>query len=212
MAGKIKVGILALQGAVEPHARHLERIGAEVVHVRKPNHLLGLSGIILPGGESSAMIHLLKLNQLWEPLRDFVACKPVLGVCAGAILLAKRVVHPEQDSLGVVDIEVARNAFGRQAESFTAPLVPTPDWPGDSIEGVFIRAPRISKVGPEATVLFHFKAEPVMVAQGKKLAACFHPELTDSLAIHHYFVTQCESEDAPWMTASPNTSASLSLN
>ncbi len=212
MAGKTKVGIVALQGAVGPHVHHLERMGVEAVEVRKPNHLLGLSGLILPGGESSAMIHLLKLNKLWEPLQDFVVCKPVLGVCAGAILLAKKVHHPEQESLQAIDIDLARNAFGRQNESFTAAIQPTAAWEGGEIEGVFIRAPRITRVGPDVTVLFQFQGEPVMVSQGKKLAACFHPELTDSLAIHQYFVSQCESEDGPWMTDSQNTSASLSLN
>ena len=212
MAGKTKVGILALQGAVEPHARHLEQLGAEVVRVRKPNHLLGLSGVILPGGESSAMIHLLKLNQLWEPLRDFVACKPVLGVCAGAILLAKQVTHPEQISLEAIDIHVVRNAYGRQNESFLAPLSSSPEWKGDAIQGVFIRAPRLRPLHDGVHVLFRYQSEPVMVEQGKKLAASFHPELTDSLAVHHYFLNKCQNEDAPWMIASQSTSGSLSLN
>jgi len=210
---KVKVGILALQGAVEPHARILERVGAEVVRVRKPNELLGLSGMILPGGESTAMIHLLKLNHLWEPLKNFVVAKPVWGVCAGAILLAKEVTHPKQESLQATDVTVARNAFGRQNESFTAQLEIGPAWTGaESMEGVFIRAPRFTRVGPEVSVLFKHQGEAVMVEEGKRLASTFHPELTESLAIHHYFITKCESEDAPWMTAFPSTSASLSIN
>jgi 5'-phosphate synthase pdxT subunit len=212
VAGKPKVGILALQGAVAPHARVLERVGASVVLVRKPEHLEGLAGIILPGGESSAMIHLLRLNAVWEPLKKFVQTKPVLGVCAGAILLAKKVTHPEQDSLGALDIEVARNAFGRQVDSFIAPLEPTAQSPLPTVDGVFIRAPKITKVGASVRVLLQYQGEPVMVEQGKRLAASFHPELTDSLAIHHYFVTLCESEDATWTTDSPNSHASLSIN
>jgi pyridoxal 5'-phosphate synthase pdxT subunit len=212
VAGKVKVGILALQGATQPHARHLERVGAEVVWVRKPDHLVGLAGIILPGGESSAMIHLLKLNRVWEPLKAFAQEKPVFGVCAGAILLASRVTHPEQDSLHAIELEVARNAFGRQVDSFIAPLVPTPDSPLTSFDGVFIRAPRFTKVGASAKVLLQYQGEPVMVEQGKCLAASFHPELTENIAIHHYFVTQCESEAASWTTASPKPFASPSIN
>lgn len=212
MAGKIKVGILALQGAVEPHARHLARIGAETIYVRKPEHLRGLDGLVLPGGESTAMLHLLHLNRLWEPLQRFVQEKPVLGVCAGAILLARSVTQPAQESLGVLDIAVARNAFGRQVDSFIAPVDPTEHWQGQSIEGVFIRAPRITNVGNSVRILLQYKGEPVMVEQGKLLAATFHPELTDSLAVHHCLIAQCESEGAPWTTASPDPSASLSIN
>ncbi|MBY0371744.1 pyridoxal 5'-phosphate synthase glutaminase subunit PdxT [bacterium] len=211
MNARLQIGILALQGAVEPHARLLGRIGASPVYVRKPEQLSGLAGIILPGGESTAMIHLLKLNRLWEPLREFVQTRPVLGVCAGAILLARKVTHPEQESLGAIDIEIARNAYGRQVDSFTAELKPGVAWEGTPIEGVFIRAPRIQKVGAGVDVLFEHKGEPVLVAQGRCLAGTFHPELTDSIAVHHYFITQCEAA-TPWTTASPNTSASLSVN
>ncbi len=212
MAGKLPVGILALQGAVEPHVRHLERVGAEVVRVRKPEHLQGLCGIILPGGESTTMLHLLHVNQLWEPLKAFLQSKPSLGVCAGAILLAKAVSHPAQESLGLMDIHVERNAFGRQVDSFEATLDKTDHWPGETIEGVFIRAPRFTGVGDRTRTLFHYKGEPVMVEQGKCLAASFHPELTESLAVHHYFITKCETEATSWTTASPNPFASLSVN
>lgn len=212
MAGKIQVGILALQGAVEPHVRHLERVGAEVVRVRKPEHLKGLSGIVLPGGESTTMLHLLHLNRLWNPLKEFLADKPALGVCAGAILLANEVSHPVQESLGLVDLKVCRNAFGRQVDSFEATLTKTDNWPGETIDGIFIRAPKFLRVGPEAKVLFTYEGEPVMVEQGKILAASFHPELTESLAVHHYFITKCETEAAPWTTASPNPYASSSVN
>jgi 5'-phosphate synthase pdxT subunit len=212
VAGKTKVGILALQGAVEPHARHLERVGAVPVLVRKPAHLEGLAGIILPGGESTTMLHLLHLNKVWEPLQQFIATKPSWGVCAGTILLAAKVTHPEQESLGAIDIDVARNAFGRQVDSFVASLTPTAAWPGESVEGVFIRAPRITRVGQAVKTLLEYEGEPVLVEQGKAMASSFHPELTDSLAVHHYFITKCESEDAAWTTASPKPYASLSIN
>lgn len=212
MKARLKVGVLALQGAVEPHARHLERIGASVVRVRKPEHLEGLAGIILPGGESTTMIHLLHLNRLWEPLRQFVHTKPAWGVCAGAILLARKVTHPEQEALGAVDIDVARNAYGRQTESFCTALTPTAAWESQPIEGVFIRAPRITRVGQGVRVLMTHQNEPVMVAEGSRLVSTFHPELTESLTVHHYFLTQCENEDTSWIAASPDTSAPLSIN
>lgn len=212
MAGKVKVGVLALQGAVEPHFRHLAKVGAEPVEVRKPGQLTGLSGIILPGGESTAMIQLLKVNSLWEPLKEFVSAKPSFGVCAGAILLSKKVSHPNQASLGVLNVSIERNAFGRQAESFVAEVEPTPDWQGEGVEGVFIRAPRFRDLGPGVTALFRYKDEPVLVQQGKTLAGSFHPELTTNLVIHHFFVTQCQSEETPWMTDSRNPCASLSVN
>ncbi len=158
------------------------------------------------------MIHLLKLNALWEPLRDFIALKPVWGVCAGAILLANRVTHPEQESLEAMDMTIARNAFGRQVDSFSAPLAAGERWTGETLEGVFIRAPRITRVGAEVDTVFSYQGEPVMVEQGKKLATTFHPELTESVAVHEYFVAKCRSEKAPWMTASLDTSASLSIN
>jgi pyridoxal 5'-phosphate synthase pdxT subunit len=212
VAGKIKIGVLALQGAVDPHVRHLNKLGAESVLVRKPEQLVGLSGIVLPGGESTSMIHLLKLNSLWNPLKAFSASKPVFGVCAGAILLAKHVTHPHQESLGVLDVHISRNAFGRQVDSFASALELTTDWPGSNVEGVFIRAPRFTQLGAEVKTFFRFQGESVMVSQGKILAATFHPELTDSLEIHHYFVTQCQGEDLQWMTDSPNTCDSLSVN
>jgi pyridoxal 5'-phosphate synthase pdxT subunit len=212
VAGKVKVGVLALQGAVEPHLRSLAKVGAEPVEVRKPEHLKGLSGIVLPGGESTSMIHLLKVNSLWAPLKEFVSVKPSFGVCAGAILLSKRVSHPVQDSLGALDVSIERNAFGRQSDSFVAIVEPTDAWQGEGVEGVFIRAPRFRDLGAAVTPLFCFKNEPVLVQQGKILAGSFHPELTPSLVIHHFFVTHCQSEETPWMTDFQNPYASLSVN
>lgn len=187
------VGILALQGAVSPHEEKLRSLGVLTIQVRKPEHLLGLGGIILPGGESTAMIHLLKLNGLWEPLKKFVKTTPTWGVCAGSILLAKHVLNPSQESLETMEIEVERNAFGRQTESFISPVQPTSAWDGrEPIEGIFIRAPRIRKTFGSTRVLFTLKDEPVMVEAEHLLVTTFHPELTESNLIHQYFLKKCK--------------------
>ncbi len=187
----MKVGILSLQGAVEPHAEKLRALGAEPVFVRTPAHLEGLAGIILPGGESSTMVHLLGLNKLWEPLSEFVRGKPAFGVCAGAILLATDVSKPHQKSLAALPIEVERNSYGRQLDSFIAPLEASPEWSGKPVEGVFIRAPRIQRVWGETKVLMRYKMDTVLVEKGNVLAATFHPELTKYDDIHEYFLRKC---------------------
>ena len=192
MAGNLKIGILALQGAVEPHQKKIEKLGATAVEVRRAKDLWGLSGIILPGGESTTMIHLLKLNEVWEPLVEFVSIKPAWGVCAGAILLSKEVTHPAQDSLGALPVTVARNAFGRQAESFITTLEPTDHWKEtEPVEGVFIRAPRFLAFGANVRPLLSHKDEPVMVEYKKILASSFHPELSEGDAVHKYFLEKC---------------------
>lgn len=185
----MRIGILSLQGAVEPHAIKLQLLGAETVNVRRAAHLEGLDGIILPGGESTTMLHLLHLNELWEPLLTFTRTRPTWGVCAGSILLAKRVTNPVQESLGVLDIEVERNAYGRQINSFIAPLKAVGDAP--EIEGVFIRAPRIRAVFGDTKVLYHYENEPVMVEERHLLASTFHPELSQGTRAHEYFLRKC---------------------
>lgn len=195
MGGELKVGILSLQGAVEPHAEKLKALGAEPVKVRVPAHLDGLSGIILPGGESTTMLHLLGLNDLWNPLERFLRERPSFGVCAGLILLAAAVSRPRQKSFGALPVSVDRNGYGRQVDSFTAPLEPTEAWPhrAEPLEGVFIRAPRITAHGPEVTVLARFRGEPVLVESGRVLAGTFHPELTASTRVHQYFLGKCQA-------------------
>jgi 5'-phosphate synthase pdxT subunit len=192
----MKVGILALQGAVQPHEEKLKKLGVESVQVRYPEQLADLDGILLPGGESTTMIHLLKLNQLWNPLKEFVQTKPTWGICAGAILLAETVTHPAQESLAAIKITVERNAYGRQNESFIDVLVPTSEWKKFStatqpLEGVFIRAPKIKNLTADIKVIFEHAHEPVMVQKGKCLASTFHPELTDSTLVHEYFLSLC---------------------
>ncbi len=188
----MKIGILALQGAVGPHREKLQELGVEPVEVRTPEDLKDLAGIILPGGESSAMIHLLKLNSLWEPLSQFVDERPAWGVCAGSILLASEVLHPAQASLKKMHLRATRNAYGRQLDSFIAILEPSEFWPGDKIEGVFIRAPRLEPMRADVQVLFRHNGEPVMIQEGHWLASAFHPELSLSTSVHKYFINLCE--------------------
>lgn len=191
----MKVGILALQGAVTPHHEKLEALGAEVVHVRRAAHLEGLSGIILPGGESTTMLHLLALNELFEPLKQFVTRKNTWGVCAGSILLARKVHHPEQASLEAMNFEVNRNAYGRQTESFITDLVShTDELAGKPIQGIFIRAPRFFEIGANIRTLLSREGEPVLIEQGHLLAGAFHPELGEDLRLHKYFLQKCETQ------------------
>jgi 5'-phosphate synthase pdxT subunit len=187
------IGILDLQGAVEPHRKKLESLGANTIQVKNSRDLKTLSGIILPGGESTTMIHLLKLNQLWEDLAIFVSERPAWGICAGAILLAERVTSPAQESLHAMEITVERNAYGRQVDSFIDRVQPTSAWlDRETLEGVFIRAPIIKSFGVSVKSLFTYAERVVMVQQGNKLASTFHPELSDSLKIHQYFLSLCE--------------------
>lgn len=189
----MRVGILALQGAVEPHVKLLRRLGVDSVLVRTADELQSASALILPGGESTAMLKLLERNRLVDPLKAFLENRPAWGICAGAILLAREVTGPEQPSFSAIDIAVERNAYGRQINSFIDEITATPHWPGGgSREGVFIRAPRITSVGPKVKVLFEWDGEPVMVEQDRILASTFHPELGQDAGVHQYFLTKVE--------------------
>jgi len=185
-AVKKKIGVLALQGDFEAHEKALSRAGAEAVEVRSAEDLREIDGLIIPGGESSTMLKLLEIENLIEPLREFGTRRPVFGTCAGAILLANEVTHPPQPSLGLMDIGVERNAYGRQLDSRIAHLKPE-GIEGD-LEAVFIRAPIIRRVGEGAKVLARYKGDPVLVEQGRHLVATFHPELTDDLRVHRLFL------------------------
>jgi pyridoxal 5'-phosphate synthase pdxT subunit len=189
---KKRVGILALQGDFEAHAKALERAGAEPVLVRSAEDLKGVDGLVLPGGESTTMLKLLDFMDLKEPLRQFAREKPVFGTCAGAILLAKEVRNPEQESFGLVDLSVERNGYGRQIDSRVARIHPGGEFAtrvgeGD-MEAVFIRAPIIRRAGPEVNVLARYEGDPVLVEQGKHLVATFHPELTQDSRVHKLFL------------------------
>lgn len=178
------IGVLALQGDFEAHRRALELTGAHAVEVRTIEGLRQVDGLIIPGGESTTMLKLLQEENLFEPVREFGAQKPIFGTCAGAILLASRVLNPEQPALGLMDITVERNAYGRQIDSRIAQI--TLD--GESMEAVFIRAPVIRSVGGTARVLSTYGNDPVLVEQGRHMAATFHPELTANHKIHRHFV------------------------
>jgi pyridoxal 5'-phosphate synthase pdxT subunit len=184
-----RVGILALQGDFEAHAKAVRRAGADVVEVRTPDQLASVDGLIIPGGESTTMLKLLNETGLKQPIAEFAAEKPVFGTCAGAILLAREVRNPMQEALGIVDIAVERNAYGRQLDSRIVQLKPENGQLGaDELEAVFIRAPIIRSVGPDARVLLRYNGDPVLIEQGKHMVATFHPELSDDDRVHRAFV------------------------
>jgi 5'-phosphate synthase pdxT subunit len=175
----LRIGVLAVQGNFREHAAVLRRLGAEPVEVRLPEHLEGLDGLILPGGESTAITRLMELYGLDEALREFE--EPIFGTCAGMIVL-------DREHLGLADISTRRNAFGRQVHSFEADLdIGHGDEP---VRAVFIRAPWIEDAGPDVEVLAEVDGHPVLARQGRILVAAFHPELTDDTRIHELFLNQ----------------------
>jgi 5'-phosphate synthase pdxT subunit len=177
----MRIGVLAVQGNVREHAAMLRRIGADVVEVRKPEQLEGLDGLVVPGGESTTFMRLMRLYGLDEALRTFAG--PVLGTCAGMIVL-------DRGHLGLMDLDVDRNAYGRQVASFEADLrLRDDDVP---LRGVFIRAPRVRDHGPEVEVLAAHDGEPVLLRQGRFLVASFHPELTEDTRVHELFLERVQ--------------------
>ncbi len=190
------VGVLALQGDYASHAQALERAGAEAKMVRTKEDLAGVDGLILPGGESTTFLNLLAREGLFAPLLKFSQTRPTFGTCAGCILLAKRVRNPEQQSLGVLNATVERNAYGRQIDSDI--LTAETSLPGGPLEMVFIRAPRIAETGDDVDVLATRDGAPVLIRQQNVLAATFHPELSDDHRIHRYFLQMvAESRESP---------------
>jgi len=189
-----KVGVLALQGDFEAHSQALARAGAEPVLARTAADLETLDGLVLPGGESSTMLKLMAIENLFEPLADFGRRRPIFGTCAGAILLASDVTHPAQQSLGLMNLTVERNGYGRQIDSRVAHVAPEPEFEqrtrSGELEAVFIRAPIIRRVGPEAHVLATYQGDPVLVEQGRHLVATFHPELSSDSRVHELFLSK----------------------
>ena len=181
----MRIGVLAIQGDFREHANVLRRLGADPVEVRKPEELDGLDGLVIPGGESTAIMRLARIYGLEEALRSFE--RPVFGTCAGMILLGR-------DHLGLVDVSVRRNAYGRQVASFEADLELAGE--KEPLRGVFIRAPRIAEVGGDVEVLAVHDGEPVLLRQGRFLVASFHPELTDDLRVHELFLDLVREEVA----------------
>jgi 5'-phosphate synthase pdxT subunit len=183
------IGVLALQGDFDAHCRRLEELGAKVVLVKKPEQLDGIDGLVIPGGESGTFLKLLG-EEGFAKLKEFVHAKPTFGTCAGAILLATEVENPPQAGLGALDIRIRRNAYGRQVDSSIRE-----GRLGDSpLEMVFIRAPKIERVGPKVEVIATEGTDPVAVRQGKVMAATFHPELSDDTRVHQAFLDLCSAE------------------
>ncbi len=182
-----RIGVLALQGDFEAHERVLRGLGVETVDVRRPGLLADLDGLVLPGGESTTLLNLMRDEPWFEALRGFHGRGgALLATCAGTILISREVQGPSQPSLGLLDAVIRRNAYGRQVDSFEAALdVVGFDRP---LQAVFIRAPRFIAVAPEVEVLAHLDGEPVLVRQGRIMAGTFHPELTDDSRLHRQFV------------------------
>lgn len=193
----MKIGVLALQGDFEAHSQRLAELDAEPVEMRYASQLREVQGLILPGGESSTNIILLEREGLWDELLDFSREKPILGTCAGAILLASRVSNPPQPSLAAMDMSIERNAYGRQVDSSIRTIEPEPEFAqrtaSGSLEAVFIRAPIIRSIGPQARPLLRDGEEPILVEQGMHLAATFHPELTADTRLHKLFLDKVRS-------------------
>lgn len=188
------VGILGLQGCCAPHERAFADLGVATRRVLYPADLDGVQGLLLPGGESSTMLRNATPG-LWERLGSFATTRPVWGVCAGCILVARHVFQPVQASLDLLNLDVVRNAYGAQNESFVARLpVALPG--GGEYDCVFIRAPRISRVGAGLTVLAQHGADPVMVTSERHLVTTFHPELTPNRAFHRYFADRVAAAGA----------------
>jgi 5'-phosphate synthase pdxT subunit len=187
-----KVGVLALQGDFAAHSAALQRAGAEPVLVRQREQLDDIDGLVIPGGESTTMLKLLRYENLFDALAEFGRKKPVFGTCAGAILMANEVSSPAQESLGLVDIAVERNGYGRQIDSRVAEIAPEAAFeertaPG-KLEAVFIRAPIIRRAGDDVRVLARYEGDPVLLEQGRHLVATFHPELTADPRVHELFL------------------------
>jgi pyridoxal 5'-phosphate synthase pdxT subunit len=193
----VTIGVLALQGDFDAHRRRLEELGAEVVLVKKPEQLDEIEGLVIPGGESGTFLKLLG-EEGFEKLKKFVRLKPTFGTCAGAILLATDVENPKQAGLGAIDIGIRRNAYGRQVDSsiregrllnsVSQELAASP------LEMVFIRAPKIERVGPGVQVIATEGSDPVAVRQGRVMAATFHPELSDDTRMHQSFLDLCGAD------------------
>ena len=180
-------GVLALQGDFEAHRKAIERAGGRAVEVRNLAELARCDGLIVPGGESTTMLKLLEEEGLADPIRRFAEQKPIYGSCAGAILLAREVTHPPQPSLGLLDITIERNAYGRQIDSRIARL---PMTEGGDLEAVFIRAPIIRRVGRGGNILAAYGGDPVWVQVGRHMVTTFHPELTADQRVHRRFLNQ----------------------
>ena len=188
----MRIGVLALQGDFDAHRKRLEELGAEVVLVKKPEQLDEIDGLIIPGGESGTFLNLLG-EAGFQKLKQFVRLKPTFGTCAGAILLANEVENPRQVGLGALDIRIRRNAYGRQIDS----SIRTGKLGNSPLEMVFIRAPKIERVGPNVEVVATEGSDPVAVRQGRIMASTFHPELSEDTRVHRAFLDLVRNGHSP---------------
>ncbi len=192
----IKIGVLALQGDFYLHAKRLRELEVEPVEVRKPEHLTGCRGLIIPGGESTTLEKLLKNTGLFEAIREFNRRAPVFGTCAGAILVGSEVKNHPVEPLNLIDITVVRNAYGRQIDSFVDMVEVELHGEPETVEGVFIRAPRIIRVGEGVRVIGRHREDIVLVETERVMAATFHPELTEDARIHRHFLEKVRRMNA----------------
>jgi 5'-phosphate synthase pdxT subunit len=189
------VGILGLQGDFALHQKCLKRIGVESKIIRRPEELKSCKGLILPGGESSTFIKLLKETGLFEGIKEFAKARPVMGTCAGLITLSSNVVNNTMDTLGLINLKVERNGYGRQIDSFSD-TIHIPIFPGKpEFEGIFIRAPKILSIHKGTEAIGYLNNEIVIAQNQSVLVTTFHPELTDDLRIHQYFINRCNSKN-----------------
>ncbi|WP_026975893.1 pyridoxal 5'-phosphate synthase glutaminase subunit PdxT [Alicyclobacillus contaminans] len=192
----MKIGILALQGAVREHQQMLEKLGAETVLIKKPEHLDGIEGLVVPGGESTTMGKLLREYDLLQPIKAMgEQGLPVFGTCAGMIVMAKRIQGADEPHLGLMDVEVNRNSFGRQVNSFETDL-DIPAIGEQPFPAVFIRAPHVTEVGDSVEVLARYEDRVVAARQGRLLALSFHPELTGDDRLHRYFLDMVQERNS----------------
>ncbi|CAN2041565.1 Pyridoxal 5'-phosphate synthase subunit PdxT [Candidatus Magnetomoraceae bacterium gMMP-15] len=183
-----KIGILALQGDFTKHESMLKSLNIETLLVKKPENLFNCNGLIIPGGESTTFTKLMQQYELYEKIYDFSKTYPIMGTCAGAIMVAAQVDDERVNPLQLIDISVTRNAYGRQTDSFIADVDISCFEDTKTFRTIFIRAPQIQRVGPQVKVLMELHGKPIMVRENNILALTFHPELTDDLRIHKYFI------------------------
>lgn len=191
-----KIGVLALQGDFAAHATAIQRAGGFPLLIRYKEELSKIEGLIIPGGESTTLLKLIHYEDFLVPLLEFAQKKPIFGTCAGAILMAREICNPNQWSFNWLNIKIERNAYGRQIDSKIVMVTPessfTDATKANSLEAVFIRAPKILNVGSEVKVLATYKEHPILIEQGLHMAATFHPELTSDPSIHHFFLKKLE--------------------
>lgn len=188
--GSLNVGVLALQGAFAKHIAMLQMLDVDTKEVRKPEDLDLCDGLIIPGGESTTIVRQMRFIEFEEKLKEFSKKRPIFGTCAGLILMSQKIIADDIQPFGFLDITVERNAFGRQAESFSTTVeIHCQPKKKQTFPAVFIRAPRIRSYGSEVQVLSSLDQEPILVQQGFHMGSIFHPELTDNTAIHEYFLS-----------------------